>query len=95
VVQRQPSLSTGVSRRPVRGWRLLAHHIRAGSPTAPSGFDKEHPRGDLLRYKTLTCHREFGAPDWLATKRAQTEVVKAWRAMSPVVAWLDQHVGMD
>jgi uncharacterized protein (TIGR02453 family) len=61
----------------------------------PTGFDKEHPRADLLRYKALTCHREFGAPDWLATKRAQTEIVKAWRAMSPLVGWLDQHVGMD
>ena len=59
----------------------------------PAGYDKEHPRADLLRYKTLTVSREFGAPAWLATKRAQTEIVKAWRAMSPVVDWLDTHVG--
>jgi uncharacterized protein (TIGR02453 family) len=61
----------------------------------PTGFDKEHPRADLLRYKSLTCHREFGAPDWLPTKRTQTEVAKAWRAMSPVIDWLNQHVGQD
>ncbi|MGN6472863.1 MAG: DUF2461 domain-containing protein [Mycobacteriales bacterium] len=61
----------------------------------PSGFDKEHPRADLLRYKALTCGREFGAPAWLLTKKAHTEIVKAWRAMSPLVDWLDKHVGRD
>src|SRR4051794_3194985 len=24
----------------------------------PSGYDKAHPRADLLRYKSLTAHRE-------------------------------------
>ena len=61
----------------------------------PSGFDKEHPRADLLRYKALTCGREFGAPAWLSTKKAHTEIVKAWRSMSPLVDWLDKHVGDD
>ena len=35
----------------------------------PSGYDKDHPRADLLRYKTLTAHREYGAPDWLPTPK--------------------------
>jgi uncharacterized protein (TIGR02453 family) len=61
----------------------------------PAGFAKDHLRAELLRFKSLTCGREFGAPDWLATKRAQSEVVKAWRAMSPLIEWLDQHVGDD
>jgi uncharacterized protein (TIGR02453 family) len=59
----------------------------------PSGYDKDHPRADLLRYKSLTVSREFGSPAWLATRRAQSEIVRAWRAMSPVVDWLDTHVG--
>jgi uncharacterized protein (TIGR02453 family) len=61
----------------------------------PTGFAKDHVRADLLRFKSLTCGREFGAPDWLSTKRAQTEIVKVWRAMSPVIEWLDKHVGDD
>ncbi len=61
----------------------------------PTGFDKDHPRADLLRYKSLTCHREFGSPSWLPTARTQSEVVKAWRSMSPMIEWLDQHVGVD
>lgn len=61
----------------------------------PSGFAKDHPRGALLRYKTLTVGRELGAPAWLTTAKARDEIVKAWRAMAPLVEWLDTHVGHD
>jgi uncharacterized protein (TIGR02453 family) len=61
----------------------------------PSGYDKEHVRAELLRYKTMTASREFGSPAWLATKRAQTEIVKAWQSIGPLVVWLDTHVGRD
>lgn len=59
----------------------------------PTGYPKEHPRAELLRYKSLTASREFGCPAWLSTRRAQAEVVKTWRAMDPLVDWLDTHVG--
>ena len=61
----------------------------------PSGYEKDHPRAELLRHKSLTASREFGCPDWLATKRAQTEITKAWRAIAPLIDWLDTHVGRD
>jgi uncharacterized protein (TIGR02453 family) len=61
----------------------------------PSGYPKEHPRAELLRYKSLTAHRELGCPPWLSTKRAQAEIAKAWRALAPLVGWLDTHVGRD
>jgi uncharacterized protein (TIGR02453 family) len=59
----------------------------------PSGYPKDHPRSDLLRFKSMTAHRQFGAPAWLSTRRAKTEVVKAWRAMDPLTVWLHTHVG--
>ena len=59
----------------------------------PSGFDRDHARADLLRHKTLTAHREVGAPAWLSTKQARAEIAKAWRSSNPLVAWLDTHVG--
>lgn len=61
----------------------------------PHGFDRDHPRAELLRYKSLTAGRELGSPQWLRTKRARTEIVKNWRAMEPLVHWLDTHVGRD
>ncbi|HKC29992.1 MAG TPA: DUF2461 domain-containing protein [Jatrophihabitans sp.] len=59
----------------------------------PSGYEKDHPRAELLRYKSLTAHREIGCPSWLSTKRAQTEITKAFRALAPLVDWLHTHVG--
>jgi uncharacterized protein (TIGR02453 family) len=59
----------------------------------PSGYPKDHPRAELLRYKSMTAARELGAPDWLTTPVARAEIVKVWRAMDPLVAWLDTHVG--
>jgi uncharacterized protein (TIGR02453 family) len=61
----------------------------------PAGYPKDHPRADLLRYKSLTAGKDFGAPAWLATKRASTEIVKAWRSMSPLIDWLHRYVGTD
>ena len=59
----------------------------------PSGYDKEHPRAELLKHKSLIGHAELGAPAWLSTKRAVTEVTKRFRALAPLVDWLDEHVG--
>lgn len=59
----------------------------------PAGYAKDHPRHELLRYKSMYANRDFGSPQWLQTVRARTEIVKAWRAMQPLIDWLDKHVG--
>jgi uncharacterized protein (TIGR02453 family) len=61
----------------------------------PSGYAKDHPRQELLRHKSIWATREFGCPDWLQTARAKTEIVKAWRAMQPLIDWLDKNVGQS
>jgi uncharacterized protein (TIGR02453 family) len=61
----------------------------------PHGYPKDHPRAELLRYKSMTARRDFGSPAWLPSKRAQTEVVKAARSIAPLIGWLDTHVGRD
>jgi uncharacterized protein (TIGR02453 family) len=59
----------------------------------PSGYPKDHPRAELLKYKSLTASRELGCPAWLSTSRAQSEIAKAWRKLSPLIGWLDMNVG--
>lgn len=59
----------------------------------PSGYPKDHPRQAELRRKSLVTSRDFGFPDWLPTAEAKTEIVRAWRAMDPLVDWLNKHVG--
>lgn len=61
--------------------------------TKPKGYPADHPRIDLLRHKSLSTHRDFGAPDWLPTPRAATEIRAAWEAQRPLVEWLAAVVG--
>jgi uncharacterized protein (TIGR02453 family) len=59
----------------------------------PSGYDKDHPRAELLKLKSLHGHAQLGCPAWLSTKRASGEVAKRFRALAPLVEWLDLNVG--
>ena len=61
----------------------------------PPGFDKDHARAQLLRYKTLTASKEVGVPAWLTTPSARAEIAKLWRGLAPLTSWLDTHVGRD
>lgn len=61
----------------------------------PSGYPKDHSRADLLRHKTLTARRDLGCPAWLTTTKARTEITKAFRTLTPLIGWLDTHVGHD
>lgn len=72
-----------------RGYEIGGDRLK----TKPKGFAADHPRIDLLRHKTLHAHRDFGAPDWLATPRAATEVRASWEALRPLVEWLGAVVG--
>jgi uncharacterized protein (TIGR02453 family) len=61
----------------------------------PPGYPKDHPRAELLLFKSLTASREIGCPAWLPTPRAKNEIAKLWRTITPLAAWLDTHVGRD
>ncbi|MFE7800470.1 DUF2461 domain-containing protein [Nocardia sp. NPDC057440] len=61
--------------------------------TKPKGYEADHPRIDLLRHKSLTCSKEFGAPPWLDKPRAAKEIRAAWEGMRPLIEWLAAVVG--
>jgi uncharacterized protein (TIGR02453 family) len=61
--------------------------------TRPRGVAEDHPRVDLLRHRSLTVERQVGTPTWVSTRKALTHVQKTWRAMTPLVEWLTDHVG--
>ena len=60
--------------------------------TAPRGYAVDHPRIEMLRHKELMVLRDFGAPPWLHTRRALTEVRDTWRAVRPLAEWLEANV---
>ena len=84
-----PALAAAVAALSRKGFEIGGHQL----VRVPAGFAKDHPRGDLLRHKTLTAHRGLGAPDWMASARARAEIAKLWRGMAPLVSWLDTYVG--
>ena len=60
--------------------------------TRPKGYPADHPRIDLLRHKTLVASLAVGAPAWLHTPAAATEIRTAWRTMGPFMEWLGQII---
>lgn len=60
--------------------------------TVPRGFDADHPRVELLRYKGLVTWQEWGVPDWFTTPEAADQLTAFLRASEPVTAWLRTHV---
>lgn len=61
--------------------------------TAPRGFDRDHPRIELLRMKSVYAWRQWPGDEWLATPAAKDRVVEVLRAAVPLGRWLDTHVG--
>lgn len=59
----------------------------------PPGFDKEHPRADLLRHKGLYFGVQLTPAAWMGTKKAAERIATTWRKLQPTNAWLDAHVG--
>ncbi len=56
----------------------------------PRGYDKDHPRIDLLRYKQLMATRNYGFEKVIHTPALQTLVRDDWRALKPLVTWLQR-----
>ena len=78
--------------------RLLADTEGAGYTTAgerlktaPRGFDKEHPRIELLRHKSLILGRMIGFEPVIHTPELLDLVRDDWRAIRPVVDWIHRN----
>ena len=61
--------------------------------TSPRGYPKDHPRVELLRHKGLVAMRMWPAASWLGTAGAKKRVVEVFRAATPLLDWLQRHVG--
>lgn len=73
-----------------RGIEVTAHETLK---TAPRGYPKDHPRGELLRHKGLVTWKQWPVGSWLGTSQAQKKVVEFLRASTPLKEWLAKHVG--
>jgi uncharacterized protein (TIGR02453 family) len=62
--------------------------------TKPRGYDADHPRLDLLRYRSVYATRTWPPDDTLHERELLTRVRKSWRALRPFNEWARDHVGL-
>jgi uncharacterized protein (TIGR02453 family) len=61
--------------------------------TAPRGYQKDHPRVDLLRNKGLVAWKQWPAGAWLGEAGAKRRIVDFLRTSRSLNDWLDANVG--
>jgi uncharacterized protein (DUF2461 family) len=60
--------------------------------TRPMGWPADHPRVELLRYRTLSAS-QWVSPAALSHSGCADAVAAAWRDCRPLISWLSEHVG--
>jgi len=61
--------------------------------SAPRGYDKGHPRIDLLRLKGLIAWKQWRVGAWLGTAKPKDRIVEFLHTVKPMNAWLQANVG--
>ncbi|MEZ0577110.1 DUF2461 domain-containing protein [Nocardioides sp. MH1] len=56
--------------------------------TAPRGYDKDHPRIDLLRHKSLMGMKKYGFEPFVHTPELLDRIRDDWRKLRPLVSWM-------
>jgi len=59
--------------------------------SAPRGYDKDHPRIELLRMKTVLGMRSYGFEPFVHTAELLDRVREDWRRLRPLVEWVATH----
>jgi uncharacterized protein (TIGR02453 family) len=84
-------------RRAIREVEGASTGLRVASSSSlkstPRGYPKDHPRADLLRWRTVTAWVEWPVEAWLHTPAAEAWVADALRETAPLVDWLKARVG--
>lgn len=71
------------------GWEVNGDRLK----TRPRGVDPDHPRLDLLRYRSVYAMRCWPPDDVLHERACLDRVRKAWRAVRGFNEWARDHVG--
>lgn len=70
------------------GWQLVGERLK----TRPRGFPADHPRLELLRYRSLGAEVSYEPGPRLSGPGALDLVRETWDRLRPLVDWLDRHV---
>ncbi len=73
-----------------QGWDIRGEMLK----TAPRGYTADHPRIELLRYKSLYAATSYEPDDALHTPEAADRVRIRWRQVRAFNEWAADHVGV-
>ena len=85
------ALATIITKLEKAGWDLAGDRLA----TRPRGVPADHPRLDLLRYRSVHAMRGWPPDDVLHERALLDRVRKAWRALRPFNEWARDHVGIS
>lgn len=73
------------------GWTIKGDRLR----TRPRGVAADHPRLDLLRYRSIYAVRSWPPDDVLHERRLLDRVRRSWRSLRAFNEWARDHVGIS
>jgi len=79
-------LVTGLCRQ--YGFEIRGEQLK----TSPRGYPADHPRIDLLRYKSMALGKSYGFEKVIHTPKLLDKVREDWRALRPLVEWVAARV---
>ncbi len=59
----------------------------------PSGYPKDHPREDVLRWKGAVVVKEYEQAAWMHKAGAADKVREVWSGAAPLTEWIKTYVG--
>lgn len=83
-----PALKRLLTRLEKAGFEVGGERLK----TTPRGYDADHPRIDLLRHKQIVVGRPYGFEKVIHTPAVATLIRDDWRALKPLVTWLQRAV---
>lgn len=84
-----PQAQSLVERARQRGFAIEGSQLTRG----PRGWPADHPRMDLLRYRTLLASRQVPARHLSSGPACAQAVTAALRDLRPLTTWFAEHVG--
>ena len=88
---RPPELAKILTKLEKAGWEVKGDRLA----TKPRGYDADHPRLDLLRYRSVYATRTWPPDDTLHESGLLSRVRTAWRALRPFNEWARDRVGLS
>jgi uncharacterized protein (TIGR02453 family) len=71
------------------GWEFGGDPLK----TRPRGYDVEHPRIELLRFRSAHAWRALPAAEWMHTPESTDRISAGFRQLTGLVDWLLSNVG--